>query len=111
MAQRLAALEVTTGARIVRCTLAPQTNTTDAYATSANQTAENDDFTWASDYATGTNGDQFKLGDLIMRRGLYASLAYGGVGECDAGFDFYAALGGTADGKWPVTGGGKLRDR
>ena len=96
--------KLTTGARIVRCTLAPQTNTTDAYATSANQTAKNDDSTWASDYATGTNGDQFKLGDLIMRRGLYASLAYGGVGECDAGFDFYAALGGTADGKWPVTG-------
>lgn len=92
------------GARIVRCTLAPQTNSTDAWATAANQTAKNDDSTWASDYATGTNGDQFKLADLIMRRGLYAGLAHGGVGECDAGFDLYAALGGTADGKWPIDG-------
>ena len=44
-----------------------------------------------------------------MRRGPYAGLAYGGVGECDAGFDLYAALGGTADGKWPA-GGHRRRD-
>ena len=51
---------------------------------------------------TGASGDQFKLADLIMRRGAFASLAYGGAGECDAGYDLYAALGGTADGKWPA---------
>ena len=51
-------------------------------------------------------GDQFKLNDLIMRRGAYAGLAYGAAGEPDAGFDLYAAVGGTADGKWPAGGTG-----
>ena len=90
------------GARIVRCTLAPYTNSTDAWATTAGQTGKNDDATWAADYATGATGDQFKLADLIMRRGAFAGIAYGGAGQPDAGFDLYAALGGTADGKWPA---------
>ena len=94
------------GARIVRCTLAPATNSSNGWATVAGQTGRNDDATWAADYATGAGGDQFKLGDLIMRRGAYAALAYGGPSECDAGFDLYAALGGTADGKWPAGGTG-----
>ena len=37
-----------------------------------------------------------------MRRGAFAGIAYGGPGQPDAGFDLYAALGGTADGKWPA---------
>jgi hypothetical protein len=94
------------GTRIVRCTLAPATNASDGWATLEGQTGKNDDATWAADYATGGAGDQFKLNDLIMRRGAYAGLAYGGPGECDAGYDLYAALGGTADGKWPVGGTG-----
>ena len=49
-------------------------------------------------------GDQFKLNDLILRRGAYAGLAFGGAGEADAGFDLYAAVGGTADGRWPAGG-------
>ena len=90
------------GARIVRCTLAPGTTSTDGWATVAGQTGKNDDATWAADYATGAIGDQFKLNDLIMRRGAFAGLAYGGAGECDAGYDLYAALGGTIDGRWPA---------
>lgn len=90
------------GARIVRCTLVPATNSTDAWATAAGQTGKNDDATWAADYATGAAGDQFKLNDLIMRRGAYAGLAYGGAGECDAGYDLAAAIGATADGRWPA---------
>lgn len=90
------------GARVVRCTLVPATNSTDAWATVAGQTGKNDDAVWAAGYPTGTQGDQFKLNDLIMRRGAYAGLAYGGAGECDAGYDLYAAVGGTADGKWPA---------
>ena len=90
------------GARVVRCTLAPATSSTDGWATVTGQTGKNDDAVWAADYATGTPGDQFKLNDLIMRRGAYAGLAYGGPAECDAGYDLYAALGGTADGKWPA---------
>jgi hypothetical protein len=90
------------GARIVRCTLAPATNSSDGWATLAGQTGKNDDATWAADYATGASGDQFKLNDLIMRRGAWAGLAYGGAGECDAGYDLYAALGGTIDGRWPA---------
>lgn len=92
------------GARIIACTLAPQTNSTDSWATTGNQTGKNDDSAWASDYATGSNGDQFKLGDLIMHRGLYSGLTYGAAGQPDAAFDLYAAFNGTADGKWPVTG-------
>ena len=92
------------GARIVRCTLAPATNSTDGWATVAGQTGKNDDATWAADYATGAIGDQFKLNDLIMRRGAFAGLAYGGAAECDAGYDLYAALGGTIDGRWPAGG-------
>ena len=94
------------GARIVRCTLAPATDSSNGWATVAGQTGRNDDSTWTADYATGAGGDQFKLADLIMRRGAYAVLAHGGPGECDAGFDLYAALGGTADGKWPAGGTG-----
>ena len=89
-------------ARIVRCTLAPATTSTDGWATVAGQTGKNDDATWAADYATGTVGDQFKLNDLIMRRGAFAALAYGDADECDAGYDLYAALGGTIDGRWPA---------
>ena len=92
------------GARIVRCTLAPATNSTDGWATVAGQTGKNDDAAWAADYATGAGGDQFKLNDLIMRRGAFAGLAYGGAAECDAGYDLYAALGGTVDGRWPAGG-------
>jgi hypothetical protein len=88
----------------VRCTLVPYTSSTDGWATTANQTGRNDDATWAADYATGTGGDQFKLNDLVMRRGAYAGLAYGGAGEPDAGFDLCAAVGGTADGRWPSGG-------
>lgn len=90
------------GARIVRCTLAPYTSSTDGWTTVANQTGRNDDAVWTADYATGSAGDQFKLNDLIMRRGAYAGLAYGGAGEPDAGFDLYAAVGGIADGRWPA---------
>jgi hypothetical protein len=90
------------GARIVRCTLAPFTNSTDGWATTAGQTGKNDDAAWAADYATGATGDQFKLNDLIMRRGAFAALPYGTAGEPDAGFDLYAAVGGTADGRWPA---------
>jgi hypothetical protein len=90
------------GARIVRCTLAPATNSSDGWATVVGQTGKNDDAAWAADYATGASGDQFKLNDLIMRRGAWAGLAYGGPGECDAGYDLYAALGGTIDGRWPA---------
>ena len=39
-----------------------------------------------------------------MRRGAFAGLAYGGAAECDAGYDLYAALGGTVDGRWPAGG-------
>jgi hypothetical protein len=92
------------GARVVRCTLAPYTNSSDGWATTAGQTGRNDDAAWAADYATGPAGDQFKLNDLVMRRGLYAGLAYGGPGQPDAGFDLHAALGGTADGRWPAGG-------
>jgi hypothetical protein len=92
------------GARIVRCTLAPYTNSSDGWATTGGQTGRNDDAVWAADYATGAGGDQFKLNDLVMRRGLYAGLAYGAPGEPDAGFDLYAALGGTGDGLWPAAG-------
>jgi hypothetical protein len=88
----------------VRCTLAPATNSTDGWATVAGQTGKNDDAVWAADYATGAGGDQFKLNDLIMRRGAFAGLAYGGAAECDAGYDLYAAFGGTADGRWPAGG-------
>ncbi|WP_058634310.1 hypothetical protein [Aureimonas ureilytica] len=86
--------------RIVRTTLLPATTSTDGYATTANQTGKNDDAVWVSDYATSANGDQFKLADLNMRRGAYAALPYGGAGECDAGWDMYAASGHTADGKF-----------
>ncbi|WP_062220469.1 hypothetical protein [Aureimonas sp. D3] len=86
--------------RIVRTTLLPATTSTDGYATTANQTGKNDDAVWVSDYATSANGDQFKLADLNMRRGAYATLPYGGAGECDAGWDMYAASGHTADGKF-----------
>jgi len=92
------------GARVVRCTLAPATNSSDGWTTLAGQTGKNDDATWAGDYANGASGDQFKLNDLIMRRGAYAGLAYGGPGECDAGYDLHAALGGTGDGRWPANG-------
>lgn len=92
------------GATIVRCTLVPYTSSTDGWATTAGQTGKNDDAVWAADYATGAAGDQFKLNDLVMRRGAYAGLAYGGAGEPDAGFDLYAAVGGTADGRWPAGG-------
>ena len=92
------------GARIVRCTLVPATNSTDAWATVAGQTGKNDDAVWAADYATGPNGDQFKLNDLVMRRGSFAGLAFGGPAECDAGYDLHAAVGGTADGRWPAAG-------
>lgn len=90
------------GARIVRCTLAPFTSSTDGWATTAGQTGKNDDTVWVADYATGSGGDQFKLNDLIMRRGAHAGVAYGSAGQPDAAFDLYAALGGTADGKWPA---------
>jgi hypothetical protein len=90
------------GARIVRCTLAPYTTSADGWTTTGGQAGRNDDAVWAADYATGVTGDQFKLADLIMRRGAYAGLAYGAPGEPDAGFDLYAALGGTPDGKWPA---------
>ena len=90
------------GARIVRCTLAPFTSSTDAWATTANQTGKNDDSVWAADYAIAAAGDQFKLNDLIMCRGASAGVAYGSAGQPDAGFDLYAAVGGTADGKWPA---------
>jgi hypothetical protein len=92
------------GARVVRCTLAPATSSSDAWATVAAQTGKNDDASWAADYATAAAGDQFKLNDLIMRRGAYAGLAYGGAESCDAGYDLYAALAGTADGRWPAGG-------
>lgn len=92
------------GARIVRCTLAPHTNSTDGWVTTTGQTGKNDDGVWAADYATGTNGDQFKLNDLIMRRGAFAGVQYGTAGQPDAAYDLYAALGGTADGRWPVNG-------
>lgn len=92
------------GARIVRCTLLPYTASTDGWASTANQTGRNDDAVWAADYATGTAGDQFKLNDLVMRRGAFAGIAYGAPGQPDAGFDLYAAVGATADGKWPAGG-------
>jgi hypothetical protein len=92
------------GARIVRCTLVPYTSSTDGWTSTSGQTGRNDDAVWAADYATGAAGDQFKLNDLIMRRGAYAGLAYGTAGEPDAAFDLYAAVGGTADGKWPAGG-------
>ena len=92
------------GARIVRCTLVPYTSSTDGWATAAGQTGRNDDAVWAADYATGASGDQFKLNDLVMRRGAFAGVAYGAAGQPDAGFDLYAAVGGTSDGKWPAGG-------
>lgn len=92
------------GARIVRCTLVPYTSSTDGWTTEAGQTGRNDDAAWVADYATAASGDQFKLNDLVMRRGAYAGVAYGGAGEPDAGFDLYAAVGGTADGRWPAGG-------
>lgn len=92
------------GARVVRCTLAPTTTSTDSWATPGNQTGKNDDAVWQADYATAANGDQFKFSDLVMFRGLYAGLAPGGAGLHDAGYDLYVALGGTADGKWPNGG-------
>ena len=74
------------GARVVRCTLAPATNSSDGWATVAGQTGKNDDATWAADYATGSSGDQFKLNDLIMRaRRVRPGLAYGGPAECEGG--------------------------
>ncbi len=96
--------KLATGARIVRCTLAPYTVSTDAWATTAGQTGRNDDAVWVADYATATSGDAFKLNDTIMRRGAFAGAAYGSAGQPDAGFDLYAAVGGTADGKWPAGG-------
>lgn len=92
------------GGRIVRCTLSPQTNSTDAWATAENQTGRNDDSTWAADYATTSTGDQFKFSDLVMFRGLYSGLTPGADGLHDAGFDLYDALGGTVDGAWPAAG-------
>lgn len=91
------------GARIIRCTLIPKTTSTDAWATTANQTGSGDDSVWAADYATAVNGDQFKLNDLIMRRGLYTSIG-NDKKYPDAGYDLYAAIGGTADGKFPASG-------
>ncbi len=93
-----------TGARIVRCTLAPHTSSTDGWTTTTGQSGKNDDGVWAADYATAATGDQFKLNDLIMRRGAYADVVYGAVGQPDAAFDLYSALGGTTDGRWPVNG-------
>ena len=90
------------GARIVRCTLAPFTTSTDGWTTTAAQAGKNDDAVWVADYATGTSGDQFKLNDLIMRRGAYTGMTYGTAGQPDEGFDLYAAVEGTADGKWPA---------
>lgn len=92
------------GARIVRCTLVPYTSSTDGWTTGAGQAGRNDDAAWAADYATSASGDQFKLNDLVMRRGVFAGLSYGAAGEPDAGFDLYAAVGGTAEGKWPAGG-------
>jgi hypothetical protein len=90
------------GARLVRCTLAPYTTSSDGWTTTAGQAGRNDDSVWSADYPAGATGDQFKLADLVMRRGVFAGAAYGAPGQPDAGFDLYAALGGTADGKWPA---------
>lgn len=91
------------GARIVRCTLCPATNSTDNWMTDGGQTGKNDDSTWVSDYATNSKGNQYKLADLIMQRGTFSAVPRGGQ-NCDAGFDLYAALGCPSDGTWPVNG-------
>ena len=94
--------------RVVRTTLAPQTNSTNLWETHDGQTGKTRDSSWVSDYATSIdnihNGNEYKFNDLIMRAGLYTALPYGGAGECDAGYDFYAAIGGTATGTFPVNG-------
>lgn len=75
----------------------------DGWATAANQTPKNGDATYPSISEAALTGGQFTLADKIMRRGAYAAVPYGGVGECDAGFDLYSYVG-DASGLYQVDG-------
>jgi hypothetical protein len=89
--------------RLVRVTLFPHTTSTDNFQTTANQS-----FVQSDDAVPGTQGT---VNDWLMRRNDYAGMPFVPAnGDPDAAFDAYAAVGGTADGKWPVTGwaGGTL---
>jgi hypothetical protein len=85
------------GAKIIRATLAPHTNTTDAWATLANQTyqtaADNPSTGWVADYL-----------NYLRRTGPYAGIPFSGPQEPDGMWDMLTDLGAGADLKWPVTG-------
>lgn len=91
------------GAKVVRATLMPHTNSTDSWATLVNQTYK----TTAADPTNATQGWQITHEDYVMRTGSYASLAAGSSDprNHDGGFNLRLAIGASAtDLKWPVTG-------
>lgn len=85
------------GAKIIRSTLAPHTNSSDGFLTLANQSYQ----TAADNPSTGWVGGYL---DYLRRTGAYAGTVFSGLQDPDGYWDLLSDLGAAADIKWPVDG-------